>query len=61
MLMEELLQNERELGRKEGREEGLDRMSCLMRLLKENGRMDDMQRSWSDKKLLNQLFKEYNI
>ncbi|MDO5135686.1 MAG: Rpn family recombination-promoting nuclease/putative transposase, partial [Eubacteriales bacterium] len=38
VLMEELLQDERELGRKEGleegREEGLDRMSCLMRLLK---------------------------
>ena len=48
-------------GRAEGRAEGLARVNRLAQILVEQGRMEDLKRSFRDTKYQEALFKEFNI
>ena len=55
-----LLQRDRE-NREEGREEGLEKMAALTKLLLADNRMDELKKSLEDIDFRNQLFEEYHL
>lgn len=61
MLFKEMLEDEREEGRREGEEAALQKSNRLIQLLAEANRMDDIIKAANDKTYQNQLFKEFNL
>lgn len=55
------IKNEREIALEEGRVEGEERLSKLVRILLENGRNDDLNRAMTDADYRKQLYQEYNL
>ena len=50
-----------EKGKKDGNEEGMDRVNRLNRLLAEQNRTDDIIKAAGDKKYQEKLFKEFHL
>ena len=61
MLLKELLDDEREEGKIEGRNEGQARVNRLNELLAEQQRMDDIIRASKDEAYQMELFKEFDL
>ena len=52
---------ERQEGRQEGRREGESRLTTLLRLLKADGRLQDLELAIDDEKTREKLYQEYHI
>ena len=61
MLFEEMLRDEKEEGRAEGRAETKQAMSQLIQILSKQNRMDDIIKAASDSASLEKLLKEFNL
>lgn len=61
MLLEEMMRDERAEGREEGREEGRKRVSRLIELLAEQGRMDDIVKIAKDEAYQNELLRKFGL
>ena len=55
------IENEREIAKEEGQEEGQNRVNRLNLLLKEKNRVDDLLKATEDKAFQEELFKEFNL
>ncbi|MCQ4113128.1 MULTISPECIES: hypothetical protein [Megasphaera] len=52
---------ERQEGRQEGRREGESRLTTLLRLLKADGRLKDLELAIDDEKAREKFYQEYHI
>lgn len=52
---------ERQEGRQEGRREGESRLTALLRLLKADGRLKDLELAIDDEKAREKFYQEYHI
>ena len=55
------IENEREIAKEEGKEEGQNRVNRLNLLLKEKNRVDDLLKATEYKAFQEELFKEFNL
>lgn len=51
----------REIGRSEGRSEGINALNGLFKQLKQEGRMDDLLRSIEDNEFRDQMLQEFHL
>lgn len=61
MMLEEMLKDEREAGRKEGRLEGEERTMELVNVLMSQGRLEDLKRCLEDRTFREELLEQFGI
>ena len=57
----ELLEKYRKQGERRGEKKGLERVNKLVKILLQNGRLDDLKRSTEDKAYQRKLFEEFGL
>ena len=61
MMLEEMLKDEREAGRKEGRLEGEEQTMELVNVLMSQGRFEDLKRCLEDRTFREELLEQFGI